>query len=1180
MPIERIRDLFERGIDRRIEEVIKVDQNDEGILLDEIEEYVVTDAIRHYYAAILDRYWETPNKPHEGIAVWISGFFGSGKSSFAKLLGLVLENRKIRKQSAGELFGKRTRDPRIQVLLRNIPERIPTEVVTFDLSTDRGIRTGQMLTEIMYRAFLQHLGYARDLDLGELEITLEEQGRLDAFTKTYTRLFGLNWDHEKGKVAIALNHASRVMQELEPKTYPAADSWVKAAKSRADISPNLLAERCAALMKRRRPDKNLVFVIDEAGQFVARDVQKMLDLQGVVQALGRVGRGRMWVVVTSQERLGELVGGLDDRRVELARLMDRFPQELQVHLETSDIAEVTSQRVLSKKAEAEQLLRRLFEENRGRLANNTRMTADIRLPELTADSFIALYPLMPYQVELIIRVVSGLRTRGGVTQHVGGANRTVIKLAQQLLINPATGLADETIGKLVRLDQVYDLVKGNIDSEIRDKIDHIKDEVTPFAQRVAKAIYLLQCAQSVHRTAENIAAVLQPAIDADSQLSAVNEALAALEKARKVRRGDDGFRIPTPAEDDWENQRLGFQPKPGDVNRILGETAECLWQPTPEHNFLGVKVFKAGLHLNGRERIRGDITLQVFLADAGKDYDSRVDEARRRSQTEAKDIFWAVPLDNEIDLETVEVFRSQQIIHLKERQADTGPQQALVSEEKRRLSTHQDELKRRLRAAMLNGAIFFRGNDRSPSDSADDVGKTASGLLEVALPEVYDRFAEAAARVQKADLQSLLASESLHGLTPLFTSLHLLKDERGTPVFNLDGGPLAEVLKKIENQFAYGMVAAGKYLEQEFGKEPFGWEFESVRLFVLCLLRAGKIDVTSGGQSIESALSVEAKNIFTNNNLYRQASFRPKQVGVTFEDLVKANEAFKTVFGRDLPELEAGAVAQEIKTAVGGCEEGIREAHNLLVAQRLPGIDVLAAALEQTKAIRTATQDNTILTFIGSHAEIKEAIQRAGELSRTLTPPALRDLSRAKGALESMWPFLEKESDVGEELIAKAAELKDILQRETFFRQLPAIDEAARAIEGAYKERFDAAVSRRAEVYRQAVEKLRAEPGWEGLKPDQQTAIAQPLGARATTDVEPRTPILQLRAEIDACPKLLADAIAQLHGIVDGNRIVRVTAANYFVGGVETEEQLDTAIDGLRQDCLGHIGAGKKILFQ
>src|SRR4051812_19709236 len=87
--------LFAQDIYRRIEEVIKVDQTDEQVVLDEINEYVVTRTIRDHYRAILERYRETPNRPHEGIAVWVSGFFGSGKSSFAKILGLALENRAV-----------------------------------------------------------------------------------------------------------------------------------------------------------------------------------------------------------------------------------------------------------------------------------------------------------------------------------------------------------------------------------------------------------------------------------------------------------------------------------------------------------------------------------------------------------------------------------------------------------------------------------------------------------------------------------------------------------------------------------------------------------------------------------------------------------------------------------------------------------------------------------------------------------------------------------------------------------------------------------------------------------------------------------------------------------------------------------------------------------------------------
>src|SRR5262249_25419581 len=163
-----------------------------------------TDSIRKFYTAILDRYRETPNKPHEGIGLWVSGFFGSGKSSFAKLLGVALSNRPLDGEAAGPLFARRLGDPKIQVLLSTITEQIPTEAVVFDVSTERGIRTGnQTLTEITYRMFLQRLGYSSTLELAELEITLEERGKLEELEATYQRLFKRKWDDEKGKVAIA-----------------------------------------------------------------------------------------------------------------------------------------------------------------------------------------------------------------------------------------------------------------------------------------------------------------------------------------------------------------------------------------------------------------------------------------------------------------------------------------------------------------------------------------------------------------------------------------------------------------------------------------------------------------------------------------------------------------------------------------------------------------------------------------------------------------------------------------------------------------------------------------------------------------------------------------------------------------------------------------------------------------
>ena len=1174
-----VKQLFASDIHRRIEEVIKVDQADEQILRDELAEYVVTDSLRGHFVDILEQYREMPNKPHEGVGVWVSGFFGSGKSSFAKYLGLALENRSILGDGAAELFAQRTGDSRVEVLLQNIAEHIPTNAVIFDVSTDRGIRTGnQTITEIMYRLFLQSMGYARDLDLSELEITLEGEDRLDQFKQTYHEVFDKDWDIEKGKVAIAVQQASRVMHTLDPATYPTADSWRESAHRRADITPGLLAARCKQLMARRRNGRSLVFVVDEVGQFVARDIQKMLDLQALVQSLGRVGRGKMWLVVTSQEKLTELVGGLDDKRVELARLMDRFP--LQVHLEPADISEVTSKRVLSKNADAQESLRDLFTEHRGRLTDNTRLTADIRLPELDTESFVDLHPLLPYHIDLIIQVVSGLRTQGGASKHVGGANRTIIKLAQQLLIHPDVALGNKPVGTLATIDQIYDLVSGNIASEIRGKIDSIATEVPhPLAQPVAKATCLLQYVRSIHRTAENIAATLQSSVGGDSRLSEVKAALDALLAAHKIRHGDDGYRIPSPAEDDWERRRVSLSPKPGDVSRLHADAIAALWQPQPSHMLLDVKNFKAGLYFNGRLVTDGDISAHLTLAEAGTEYTGRVEEMRRRSQGETKSIFWVAALDEVIDHETVELYRSKEILARKERGAQTKDETALVAQEKRRLRRHQDELKRLLKQALLYGSIFFRGNDRSPDDKVTEVGKAASGVLAQALPEVFERFEEAAARVSKQDLDTLVSAENLRGLTPVFTQLSLVRDQDGKPVFDTDSGPLAEVLARIKNRTNYGETASGRYMTDEFANEPFGWDFDVVRLLVVSLLRAGKIEATSKGQVIETALSLEAKSTFPNNNLFRQASFRPK-VGLEFQHVVEAYGHFREVFGHDISELSQSVVATAIRKEVTDREEEVHEVHTTLVQHSLPGADVLRSALDQMRSIRTGKEDHAIRTFNTSYTELKEAIRRSAELAGVLTRPRLQDIERARQALDTYRTFLKDESDLSEEVHDHAEKLGDVLHRETFFKQCAAIGQHAGVLTEESERRHEEAVAQRTKAYKDALDKLHGTPGWAQLDEDQRQQVESPLAARARAEGADQTSTPMLREQRSACPAILDRAIEVMLRIIDGARIERVSATSYFRGGIETEEQLEQALTGLREECMEFIAAGKKVLVQ
>ncbi|HZK81478.1 MAG TPA: hypothetical protein VFC46_10435, partial [Humisphaera sp.] len=105
-------------------------------------------------------------------------------------------------------------------------------------------------------------------------------------------------------------------------------------------------------------------------------------------------------------------------------------------------------------------------------------------------------------------------------------------------------------------------------------------------------------------------------------------------------------------------------------------------------------------------------------------------------------------------------------------------------------------------------------------------------------------------------------------------------------------------------------------------------------------------------------------------------------------------------------------------------------------------------------------------------------------------------------------------------------------------------------------------------------------PGFTTLKPEQQHRIAQPLASRAAADLDASTPISQIRSDTDACPKRPADAIRQVNELVEGERLVTLSTTKYFAQAIENPEQLNSALDNLRQDCEHQLGLGKKILIQ
>ncbi len=273
-------------------------------------------------------------------------------------------------------------------------------------------------------------------------------------------------------------------------------------------------------------------------------------------------------------------------------------------------------------------------------------------------------------------------------------------------------------------------------------------------------------------------------------------------------------------------------------------------------------------------------------------------------------------------------------------------------------------------------------------------------------------------------------------------------------------------------------------------------------------------------------------------------------------------------------------VAAAIRAKAAERQKDLRAVHALLDKHRLPGAEVFSGAISQMDQLSKAGEGEAILGFSGCHAALKDALARAADIRSAVSEPQLLVLGRAQDVMAGRWPFLASEPDLDDEDRKSAEKLDDLVQKESFYRELPLIDQLTGRLEKLYADRFQAAVQARADCYKQAVEQLHATPGWEELDADRQVLIAKPLASRATTAVPKSVPIPQLRADVDACSNRLANAVAEVHRIIEGDRIVVVKAAGHFNAGIDTAEQLDAALGGLRDECLHHIGKNKRVLIQ
>ena len=553
-------------------------------------------------------------------------------------------------------------------------------------------------------------------------------------------------------VALAKNYASRALHLIDAANFPSADSWAKAAAA-PNIDHNWLANRALELLGRRGGGASAsVFVVDEVGQYVARSIQRMFDLQGLAEAFQKK-RGPLWLVVTSQERLSDVVDSLESRQVEYARVQDRFP--LRVDLLPSDIHEVTSRRVLDKTDAGQSLVSEALAAHRNQFNAHVRLESPTRAADIAEDEFVRLYPLVPYQVQLLIDAVSARRAQGGGSPMLGGSNRTIIKLAQQLVIDPNHGLGDDDVGALITLDRAAQLLEEAIPTSWRHEIEQVADKYGDAATetQVMRAVALCSDVPALPLTEANLAVLLHDRIGGESRRAEVADALARLVVDDRLRAGDDGYHIQSPEQKDWEKSRRGKEPRPADAIRIR---KALIRQALAGLSVTKGRSFKVELWVEGEKLADGDVALHIEEADG-----TRRDQLRNQSRedTAKNRVSWVYSLSDDTYQAIVEWYRSDEMIRAKDTPSKTAAEVELLGEERQRLGRVERQLTDRLARDLTSGQVIFRGKiDDAP---AGTLTQSAQKLMTERISEIYDRLDSFAAQLSTKDVMTVLRTDDL-----------------------------------------------------------------------------------------------------------------------------------------------------------------------------------------------------------------------------------------------------------------------------------------------------------------------------------------------------------------------------------------------------------------------------------
>lgn len=549
--MEKIGKLFRKNIERNIPGVIMMDGDN---ISQELEEYVVTEELLKHFYSFFKAYKSGIDSRTEKIGVWISGFYGSGKSHFLKIISYLLENKNVNGKPAVDYFDNKISDKKLLEDIK-LAGQVPTDVILFNIDSKNENINGSKdkILDVFEKVFNEKLGLSTTPFVAEIERILIEEGKYEEFKDEFKIICGKNWEDKRNAIQMVEDEFAETYSKVLNKSIEEGRNIISRTEANYTLSIEKFSQRVREYIESKGNNHHVLFLVDEIGQYISSDSTMMLNLQTIVEDLAIECGGKAWVIVTSQRAIDSYTNVIG---YDFSKIQGRFNTKLS--LSSSDVDEVIKKRVLEKTQEAEDTLKMMYEKEESSIRNLvTFKNAAYQQVYDDAEDFANTYPFIPYQFKLLQDVFTAIRKSAFAGMHMSNGERNLINAFQE----SAKANKDKEIGALIPFNCFYDTIETMMEPQITRVINHAndlknRDILKQVDVDILKILFLLKNIKEVPTNIDNISTLYVSNIKDDKIAikNEVTEALRRLEAQTLIQRNNDEYKFLTDEEQEIDRE--------------------------------------------------------------------------------------------------------------------------------------------------------------------------------------------------------------------------------------------------------------------------------------------------------------------------------------------------------------------------------------------------------------------------------------------------------------------------------------------------------------------------------------------------------------------------------------------------------------------------------------------------